>query len=86
MALLPDPASIYLSTGLRPTREGNRNPALTPAEAFPTADGWLNVVLLNPPETARVPCGHFAVAEPFRCDGPRWVESETVFSLGESPQ
>jgi len=54
MALLPDPASIYLSTGLRPTREGNRNPALTPAEAFPTADGWLNVVLLNPDQYARL--------------------------------
>src|SRR5882672_12056032 len=54
MALLPDPASIYLSTGVRPTREGNRNPALTPAEAFPTADGWLNVVLLNPDQYTRL--------------------------------
>src|SRR5438874_9110726 len=54
MALLPDPASIYLSTGLRPTREGNRNPALTPAEAYPTKDGWLNVVLLNEDQYARL--------------------------------
>jgi crotonobetainyl-CoA:carnitine CoA-transferase CaiB-like acyl-CoA transferase len=54
MALLPDPASIYLATGVRPTREGNRNPALTPAEAFPTADGWLNIVLMNPEQYARL--------------------------------
>src|SRR5262249_39251498 len=54
MALLPDPASIYLSTGVRPAREGNRNPALTPAEAFPTADGWLNIVLLNADQYARL--------------------------------
>ena len=54
MALLPDPASIYLATGERPKREGNRNPALTPAEAFPTKDGWLNVVLLNPDQYTRL--------------------------------
>lgn len=54
MSLLPDPAAIYLATGVRPTREGNRNPALTPAEAFPTADGWLNVVLMNPEQYARL--------------------------------
>jgi crotonobetainyl-CoA:carnitine CoA-transferase CaiB-like acyl-CoA transferase len=54
MALLPDPASIYLATGERPKREGNRNPALTPAEAFPTKDGWLNIVLLNPDQYTRL--------------------------------
>jgi crotonobetainyl-CoA:carnitine CoA-transferase CaiB-like acyl-CoA transferase len=54
MALLPDPASIYLATGVRPTREGNRNPSLTPAEAFPTADGWLNIVLMNPEQYSRL--------------------------------
>jgi crotonobetainyl-CoA:carnitine CoA-transferase CaiB-like acyl-CoA transferase len=54
MSLLPDPAAIYLSTGVRPTREGNRNPALTPAEAFPTKDGWLNIVLMNPEQYARL--------------------------------
>ena len=54
MALLPDPASIYLATGERPKREGNRNPSLTPAEAFPTKDGWLNIVLLNPDQYARL--------------------------------
>ena len=54
MSLLPDPAAIYLSTGVRPTREGNRNPALTPAEAFPTKDGWLNIVLMNPEQYSRL--------------------------------
>jgi crotonobetainyl-CoA:carnitine CoA-transferase CaiB-like acyl-CoA transferase len=54
MALLPDPASIYLETRVRPTREGNRNPALTPAEAFPTRDGWINIVLLNPDQYSRL--------------------------------
>ena len=54
MALLPDPAAIFLSTGVRPAREGNRNPSLTPAEAFPTKDGWLNIVLLNPDQYARL--------------------------------
>src|SRR4029453_3414853 len=46
--------SIYLQTRVRPMREGNRNPALTPAEAFPTKDGWLNIVLLNPDQYARL--------------------------------
>jgi crotonobetainyl-CoA:carnitine CoA-transferase CaiB-like acyl-CoA transferase len=54
MALLPDPTSIYLATGERPKREGNRNPSLTPAEAFPTKDGWLNIVLLNEDQYARL--------------------------------
>jgi crotonobetainyl-CoA:carnitine CoA-transferase CaiB-like acyl-CoA transferase len=47
LSLLPDPAARYLETGVRPRREGNRNPSLTPAEAFPTKDGLLNIVLMN---------------------------------------
>jgi crotonobetainyl-CoA:carnitine CoA-transferase CaiB-like acyl-CoA transferase len=47
MALLPDPIAHYLESGKRPAREGNRNPNLTPAEAFRTRDGYINVVLLN---------------------------------------
>jgi crotonobetainyl-CoA:carnitine CoA-transferase CaiB-like acyl-CoA transferase len=54
MSLLPDPAAIFLASGVRPTREGNRNPALTPAEAFATKDGWINIVLLNPDQYARL--------------------------------
>jgi crotonobetainyl-CoA:carnitine CoA-transferase CaiB-like acyl-CoA transferase len=37
MAQLPDPVALYLETGVRPGRHGNRNPNLTPAEAFQVA-------------------------------------------------
>jgi crotonobetainyl-CoA:carnitine CoA-transferase CaiB-like acyl-CoA transferase len=53
LALLPDPAAIYFETGARPRREGNRNPNLTPAEAFATRDGLLMVVLMNPDQWDR---------------------------------
>jgi crotonobetainyl-CoA:carnitine CoA-transferase CaiB-like acyl-CoA transferase len=53
LGLLPDPAAIYFDTGVRPGREGNRNPNLTPAEAFQTQDGYLTVVLLNPDQWTR---------------------------------
>jgi crotonobetainyl-CoA:carnitine CoA-transferase CaiB-like acyl-CoA transferase len=56
MALLPDPAAIFLETGVRPPREGNRNPVLTPAEAFPTKDGLVMIVLMNPDQWDRF-CG-----------------------------
>jgi crotonobetainyl-CoA:carnitine CoA-transferase CaiB-like acyl-CoA transferase len=47
LGLLPDPVAHYFESGVRPGREGNRNPHLTPAEAFPTADGHVTVVLMN---------------------------------------
>ena len=53
LALLPDPAAHYFDSGQRPTRVGNRNPYLTPAEAFRTRDGWVQVVLMNPDQYAR---------------------------------
>lgn len=53
LALLPDPVAHYFASGVRPAREGNRNPNLTPAEAFPTQDGYLNVVLMNPDQYGR---------------------------------
>jgi crotonobetainyl-CoA:carnitine CoA-transferase CaiB-like acyl-CoA transferase len=53
LALLPDPVAHYFDTGTRPTRIGNRNPILTPAEAFRTRDGWLQVVIMNPGQYAR---------------------------------
>jgi crotonobetainyl-CoA:carnitine CoA-transferase CaiB-like acyl-CoA transferase len=53
IGLLPDPAAIYLDTGERPQRVGNRNLHLTPAEAFQTKDGLLNVVLMNPDQWKR---------------------------------
>jgi len=53
LALLPDPAAHYFDSGQRPTRVGNRNPYLTPAEAFRTRDGWVQVVIMNPEQYAR---------------------------------
>jgi crotonobetainyl-CoA:carnitine CoA-transferase CaiB-like acyl-CoA transferase len=47
LGLLPDPAAHFFDSGKRPARVGNRNPTLSPAEAFRTQDGWLNVVLMN---------------------------------------
>src|SRR5713101_10064961 len=34
LSLLPDPTAIYFDTGVRPRREGNRNPALAPGGAY----------------------------------------------------
>jgi crotonobetainyl-CoA:carnitine CoA-transferase CaiB-like acyl-CoA transferase len=53
LALLPDPAAHFFHSGVRPPRVGNRNPNLTPAEAFRTADGHVNVVLMNPSQWDR---------------------------------
>jgi formyl-CoA transferase/CoA:oxalate CoA-transferase len=53
LGLLPDPVALYFDTGRRPPRVGNRNPNLTPAEAFRTKDGWLQVVIMNPDQYAR---------------------------------
>jgi crotonobetainyl-CoA:carnitine CoA-transferase CaiB-like acyl-CoA transferase len=53
LALLPDPVAHYFDSGQRPPRVGNRNPYLTPAEAFRTKDGWVQVVIMNPDQYAR---------------------------------
>jgi crotonobetainyl-CoA:carnitine CoA-transferase CaiB-like acyl-CoA transferase len=53
LGLLPDPVAIYFDTGERPKRAGNRNLNLSPAEAFQTKDGLLNVVLMNPEQWGR---------------------------------
>jgi crotonobetainyl-CoA:carnitine CoA-transferase CaiB-like acyl-CoA transferase len=53
LALLPDPAAHYFDSGKRPIRVGNRNPNLTPAEAFRTKDGWVQVVVMNPDQYGR---------------------------------
>ena len=53
MALLPDPVAQYFDSGSAPGRHGNRNPNVSPAEAFRTADGFLTVVTLNPEQWDR---------------------------------
>jgi CoA:oxalate CoA-transferase len=53
LGLLPDPVAIYFDTGEQPKRAGNRNLNLSPAEAFQTKDGLVNVVLMNPDQWGR---------------------------------
>lgn len=53
LALLPDPVALYFDSGVRPGREGNRNPHLTPAEPFRTRDGYVAVVVMNPDQWDR---------------------------------
>jgi formyl-CoA transferase/CoA:oxalate CoA-transferase len=53
MGMLPDPVADYFHSRRRPPRVGNRNPFLTPAEAFRTKDGYLNVVLTGPDQFGR---------------------------------
>ena len=47
LSLLPDPTAIYFDTGVRPTRQGNRNPAIAPGGAYKTKDGYINIVIMN---------------------------------------
>jgi crotonobetainyl-CoA:carnitine CoA-transferase CaiB-like acyl-CoA transferase len=53
LSLLPDPVAQYFDTGQRPRRVGNRNLNLTPAEAYPTKDGMVQVVMMNPDQYDR---------------------------------
>jgi formyl-CoA transferase/CoA:oxalate CoA-transferase len=53
MGMLPDPVADYFHTAKPPGRVGNRNAFLTPAEAFRTKDGHLNVVLTGPDQYGR---------------------------------
>jgi crotonobetainyl-CoA:carnitine CoA-transferase CaiB-like acyl-CoA transferase len=73
LGLLPDPAAIYFDTGERPKRAGNRNLHLTPAEAFMTQDGPLNVVLMNPEQWGRF-CA--ALGDPAMETDPRFSTND----------
>jgi crotonobetainyl-CoA:carnitine CoA-transferase CaiB-like acyl-CoA transferase len=53
LTLLPDPVAQYFDSGVRPKRVGNRNANLTPAEAYPTKDGMIQVVMMNPDQYGR---------------------------------
>ena len=53
LTLLPDPVAHYFDSGVRPKRVGNRNANLTPAEAYPTKDGMIQVVMMNPDQYDR---------------------------------
>jgi len=77
LGLLPDPTAIFFDTGERPRRAGNRNLHLTPAEAFQTADGFLNVVLMNPEQWGRF-CA--ALGDPAMETDPRFSTNEARLS------
>jgi crotonobetainyl-CoA:carnitine CoA-transferase CaiB-like acyl-CoA transferase len=73
LGLLPDPVAIYFDTGEQPKRAGNRNLNLTPAEAFQTRDGLLNIVLMNPDQWGRF-CA--ALGDPTMETDPRFATNE----------
>jgi crotonobetainyl-CoA:carnitine CoA-transferase CaiB-like acyl-CoA transferase len=73
LGLLPDPVAIYFDTGERPRRAGNRNLNLSPAEAFRTQDGLLNVVLMNPDQWGRF-CA--ALGDPAMETDPRFSTND----------
>jgi crotonobetainyl-CoA:carnitine CoA-transferase CaiB-like acyl-CoA transferase len=73
LGLLPDPVAIYLDTGERPVRAGNRNLHLSPAEAFRAADGFVNVVLMNPDQWGRF-CA--ALDDPAMETDPRFATND----------
>ncbi len=73
LAMLPDPIAHYFDSGKRPAREGNRNPNLTPAEAYRTGDGYLNVVLLSPDQWDRF-CG--VLGDPVLRSDPRFATNQ----------
>jgi len=72
LGLLPDPTAIYFDSGERPTRAGNRNLNLSPAEAFQAKDGFINVVLLNPEQWGRF-CQ--ALGDPAMETDPRFADN-----------
>ena len=70
LSLLPDPTAIFFDTGVRPQREGNRNPALAPGGAYKTKDGYINIVIMNQDQWGRF-CG--ALGEPGLEKEPRFA-------------
>jgi crotonobetainyl-CoA:carnitine CoA-transferase CaiB-like acyl-CoA transferase len=73
MGMLPDPVADYFHSGQRPARVGNRNPFLTPAEAFRTKDGYLNVVLTGPDQYGRFCEG---LGDPALTTDPRFAAND----------
>ena len=73
LSLLPDPVAQYFDTGQRPRRLGNRNANLTPAEAYPTKDGMIQVVMMNPDQYDRF-CA--ALGDPTLASDPRFATND----------
>jgi len=70
LSLLPDPTAIYFDTGVKPTRQGNRNPAIAPGGAYKTQDGYINIVIMNTNQWGRF-CA--ALGEPELETDPRFA-------------
>jgi crotonobetainyl-CoA:carnitine CoA-transferase CaiB-like acyl-CoA transferase len=73
LSLLPDPVAQYFDSGTRPRRVGNRNANLTPAEAYPTKDGMIQVVMMNPDQYDRF-CA--ALGDPALATDPRFATND----------
>jgi crotonobetainyl-CoA:carnitine CoA-transferase CaiB-like acyl-CoA transferase len=73
LTLLPDPVAHYFDSGMRPKRVGNRNANLTPAEAYPTKDGMIQVVMMNPDQYDRF-CG--ALGDQSLATDPRFATND----------
>jgi len=80
LSLLPDPTAIYFDTGLKPKREGNRNPAIAPGGAYKTQDGYINIVLMNEDQWKRF-C--VALGEPELSAEPRFASNAERISRYE---
>ncbi len=80
LSLLPDPTAIYFDTGLKPKREGNRNPAIAPGGAYKTQDGYINIVLMNEDQWKRF-C--VALGEPALSAEPRFASNAERISRYE---
>ncbi len=70
LSLLPDPTAIYFDTGVKPVREGNRNPAIAPGGAYKTKDGYITIVIMNKDQWGRF-CA--ALGEPELETDPRFA-------------
>ena len=83
LSLLPDPTAIFFDTGVRPKREGNRNPALAPGGAYKTQDGYITIVIMNPNQWGRF-CA--ALGEPGLESDPRFATNADRISRYEEFQ
>jgi crotonobetainyl-CoA:carnitine CoA-transferase CaiB-like acyl-CoA transferase len=82
LGLLPDPVAQFFAGGRRrPAREGNRNPNLSPAEAFETADGLVNIVVMNPEQWRRF-CA--VLDDPTLAGDPRFAANEARLAHREA--
>src|SRR5438876_10502743 len=83
LSLLPDPTAIFFDTGVKPKREGNRNPALAPGGAYRTQDGYITLVIMNASQWGRF-CA--ALGEPELEKDPRFATNADRISRYEEFQ